>query len=105
METLQPPYRKLILVCCHERDPAKRESCAAAYREAEGGSGFHILKALKEAQRGRNLKGKVRIAKSGCQDMCETGPTVSIWPEGKVYTGVTLADVPALIEAEMEPSH
>ena len=46
----------------------------------------------------RGLKGKVRALKSGCMDFCEKGPSVMGFPEGTLHSGVTSADVPALIE-------
>ena len=40
----------------------------------------------------------VRANKAGCLEQCEHGPTVVIYPQGIFYGGVTLEDVPRIIE-------
>jgi len=48
--------------------------------------------------RERNLKGKVRVVRSGCLDVCAFGPNMIIWPEGLWYMKVTKEDVPQISE-------
>ena len=55
-------------------------------------------KALKEEVKKRELKGKVRVLKSGCMDLCEKGPNVMIFPEGTLHSSVTPQDIPWLVE-------
>ncbi len=45
-----------------------------------------------------NLNPLVRANKAGCLEQCEHGPTVVIYPQGIFYGGVTLEDVPRIIE-------
>ncbi|SRR5258708_32540224 len=92
MKEEKVPYRRMIFVCMNaSHDGEDRPVCAAGSSEA-------VLKALKEEVKKRGLKGKVRALKSGCMDLCEKGPNVMIWPEGTLCSGVTLNDVPLLIE-------
>jgi (2Fe-2S) ferredoxin len=49
----------------------------------------------------RGLKGIVRANKSGCLDACAHGPTVVVYPEGVWYGGVTVADVPEIVERHL----
>jgi (2Fe-2S) ferredoxin len=53
---------------------------------------------LKAEVKRRGLTPLVRANKSGCLDQCELGPTVVIYPQAIWYGGVTLADVPRIIE-------
>ena len=46
----------------------------------------------------RGLGPLVRANRSGCLEQCEHGPTVAIYPQGIFYRGVTLDDVPRIIE-------
>ena len=43
------------------------------------------------------LKGRVRVARSGCLDLCEKGPNAFLYPEGRWYSGLKPEDVPALL--------
>jgi len=46
----------------------------------------------------RNLKGKVRVVRSGCLDVRAFGPNMMIWPEGVWYMKVTKTDVPQIVD-------
>ena len=86
------PYRRMVFVCTNaSHEGEARPVCAAGGSEA-------ILKTLKEEVKKRGLKGKVRVLKSGCMDLCEKGPNVVVFPEGTLHSGVTAEDVPSLIE-------
>ncbi len=91
MKSEPVPYQRMIFVCTNASHDGDRPVCAAGQSE-------EILKALKEEVKKRGLKGKVRALKSGCMDLCEKGPNVMIWPEGKLLSAVTASDVPDLIE-------
>ena len=39
----------------------------------------------------------MRVAKSGCLDLCEQGPNAFVYPGGEWLSGVTAADVPDIV--------
>lgn len=92
MEKKGVPYRKTVFVCTNARQDG-RVACANP-----GRGGDKICEALKEEVKKRGLKGKVRVARSGCLDLCEKGPNLFIYPDGEWRSGVTLQDVPELAE-------
>ena len=85
------PYRRVIYICTNIREEEGRPACAKRGSEA-------ICERFKEEVKQRGLKGKIRAMKSGCMDLCEQGPNVMVFPDGAWYSGVTLDDVPALVE-------
>ena len=46
-------------------------------------------------------KGTVRANQAGCLDACEFGPSVVVYPEGIWYGGVTVEDVPEIVESHI----
>jgi (2Fe-2S) ferredoxin len=92
MERKPVPYKKTVFVCTNARADG-RVACANP-----GRGGKEICEALKEAVKKAGLKGKVRVARSGCLDLCEKGPNLFVYPEGEWRSGLTLADVPELVE-------
>jgi (2Fe-2S) ferredoxin len=91
MKSESVPYRRMIFVCTNATHDGDRPVCSAGCSE-------EVLKALKEEVKKRGLKGQVRALKSGCMDICEKGPNVMIFPEGTLYSAVTPADIPTLIQ-------
>jgi len=94
------PYETIIFVCNNARPAAggavpPRISCAG-----EGRAGADILERLKAEVKERRLKGRVRVSKAGCLDLCEQGPNVMVF-EGRgerfFYGGVVVNDVPELV--------
>src|SRR5689334_19418511 len=96
MKSQPVPYRRTIFVCTNQREEG-RPACGLRGSEA-------ICERLKEEVKKRGLKGKVRVAKSGCMDLCEIGPNVMMFPspkegsEGILHSEVRAEDVPALID-------
>jgi (2Fe-2S) ferredoxin len=91
MKEQKVPYRRMVFVCTNVREEDGRPACGLRGSEK-------ICEAFKEEVKKRGLKGKIRALKSGCMDLCESGPNVMIFPDGLYYSGVTPEDVPALIE-------
>ena len=89
MECHGLPFRKMVFVCVNRRDNG--EACCA-----ERGSEA-ILTALKERVKALGLAGKIRVSKSGCQDLCAKGPNVMVFPDNVWYHGVTPADVEPIL--------
>lgn len=46
----------------------------------------------------RGLSPLIRANKAGCLEQCEHGPTLVIYPQGIFYGGVTVDDVPRIVE-------
>lgn len=92
MEKKNVPYARTVFVCTVTREEG-RVACANPGRD-----GALICDALKDAVKTAGLKGKVRVAKSGCLDLCEQGPNLFVYPDNEWRSGVALADVPALVD-------
>jgi (2Fe-2S) ferredoxin len=97
MQARPVPYRKVLFVCVNER-PDGRVACANP-----GRGGDRVLSALKEAAKALGLKGRVRVARSGCLDLCAQGPNVFVWPDGLWLRAVAEPDVPAIVRAHLAP--
>ncbi len=88
------PFKRMIFVCCNVRPDGDRPACGMR-------GGEKIIETLKDEVKKRGLKGKVRALKSGCQDLCEKGPNVMVWPEGTLLSGVTPEDIPSLVDKNL----
>jgi (2Fe-2S) ferredoxin len=94
MDQRSVPYKKTVFVCTNKRDEATgRVACANP-----GRGGEEICASLKDAVKNLGLKKRIRVARSGCLDLCERGPNVFVHPDGAWYGGVKLEDVPELIK-------
>ncbi len=97
MERKAVPFLKTLFVCVNARADG-RTACANP-----GRGGDEVCSALKHEVKKRGLKGRVRVARAGCLDLCEKGPNAFLYPEGRWYSGLKPEDVPALL-AELSPS-
>lgn len=88
------PYIRQIHVCINNRNG---ESPSCGYSGSE-----EIVEELRKVTKERNLKGKIRVVRSGCLDVCAFGPNMMIWPEGLWYMKVTKEDVPQIVEQYMK---
>jgi (2Fe-2S) ferredoxin len=92
---MPPPYERHVFVCTNRRPPeSPRGSCAAKGSE-------ELVAAFKRELAARGLRESVRANASGCLDACEHGPSVVVYPDGVWYGGVTVADVPAIVEEHL----
>lgn len=91
----RPPFERLILVCCNEREPG--EAACANRGSAE------LQKRLKAHMKSKGLQGRVRVSRSLCLGACALGPNVCIMPENAWYHGVTAADLEALQREWIDP--
>lgn len=84
-----------LFVCTNTRPPGNpKGSCG----EAGAGDVFTAFKARIHA---RDLYGQVQANSSNCLKPCQWGPNVVIYPEGVWYSGVTVADVDAILDATL----
>lgn len=81
-------------MCTNRRpDGTPKGSCAAR-------GAVEVHAALKAALNERGLaKTEVRACTSSCIDVCWAGPVIAVEPDGYFYGRVTLADVPAIVDA------
>jgi len=87
MEEKNIPFERIVFVCVNERGKHDRICCAA-------GRGAEIYGKLKQAIKDIGLKGKVRVSKSGCMDVCEQGPNVMLFPDNVWFYDVDESDIP-----------
>jgi (2Fe-2S) ferredoxin len=93
MDKRPVPYVKTLFVCTNQRAAGEKTACANP-----GKDGLKLAEALKSAVKQAGLKGRVRVAKSGCLDLCEKGPNAFLYPDGDWFCGLSASDAPALIE-------
>lgn len=90
-----PPFVRHVFVCENQRAAGHPKGCCAD-------KGAAALKAeLKKAVGEAGLAGQVRINSAGCLDACEFGAAIVVYPEQIWYGGVSLADVPELVETHL----
>ena len=91
------PYKRMIFVCTNQRDG----EAACANSDRGESSGFHLAELLKHEVKKRGLKGKIRVAKSGCMDLCGAGPNIMVFDKqgnSTYLSHVSKDDVPAIVE-------
>ena len=89
-----PQRKSYLFVCVNQRpDGTPKGSCAAR-------GAVQIQAALKAGLAERGLaKLEARACSASCVDVCWAGPIVAVEPAGHFYGRVTLADVPAILDA------
>lgn len=83
-----------LFVCTNRRpDEDARGSCAAR-------GSLEVQQALKEQLKAKGLaKCQARACTSSCLDQCSSGVTILVEPDHFFYGRVTVADVPAIVDA------
>lgn len=97
MKESKVPYTKMIFVCTRTREG--ETACSNPERGQNCGANF--IEILREEVKKRGLKGKIRVAKSGCMDLCAQGPNIMVFdPQGNYqwYSHVSQEEITALIE-------
>jgi (2Fe-2S) ferredoxin len=86
--------RKFVFVCINERpDEHPRPSCIR-----NGSAG--VFEAIRE-ETGRQGLVDVKVVATGCLEPCMVGPAVYVAPDDVWYGGVTVEDVPKLVEEHL----
>lgn len=88
--------RHHFFVCTNRRaEHGPKPSCA-------GNASEEVLFALRDERERRGLSVDIFITAAGCLGRCpSSGAAIVVYPEGVWYTGVTVADVPELVEQHM----
>ncbi len=90
-----PPFERHVFVCTNVRPPGHPKGCCA-----DKGSEA-VRDALKAELKRRGIEREVRANAAGCLDACEFGAALVVYPDNVWYGGVTLADVPELVEEHL----
>ncbi len=93
MEIVASKFKKYIFVCENER--AAGEACCQP-------EGTRIREALKELVKARGLAAKIRVSRTGCQDVCAGGPSVLIMPDNIRLSRVSAGDIEKILELASE---
>src|SRR3712207_4061774 len=72
-------------------------ACTASHCAAKGAN--DVLMLLRREILRRGLDKQILVNNCGTIDLCDIGPNIVIYPDGVIYSGVTKADVPELVEA------
>ena len=84
------PYRRTIFVCANTREEG-RPACANP-----GRGGEKLCEHLKNEVKKAGLKGKIRVARTGCLDLCEKGPNIFIYPDNIWLSGIQEQNLPQI---------
>jgi (2Fe-2S) ferredoxin len=85
--------KRYLFVCINRRAEDNPKGCCAAKDSEE------VYRALKGEIALRGLaKLEARVCTSSCLDQCATGVTVLVEPDHFFYGGVTVADVPEIVD-------
>jgi (2Fe-2S) ferredoxin len=89
-----PLRRQYLMVCLNRRaDGSPKGSCAERGSE-------EIYKALRAALKERGMaRVEARAVSCSCLDACVTGPSILVEPDHVMYGGVTMADLPEILDA------
>jgi (2Fe-2S) ferredoxin len=72
-------------------------ACTASHCAAKGAN--DVLMLLRREVMKRGLDKAILVNNCGTIDLCDIGPNIVVYPDGVIYSGVTKADVPELVDA------
>lgn len=72
-------------------------ACTASHCTAKGANDVVML--LRREVMKRGLDKEILVNTCGTIDLCDIGPNIVVYPDNVIYSGVTKADVPELVEA------
>lgn len=90
-----PSFQRHVFVCVNERAADHPKGCC----KAKGG--VEVRDKLKQELTARGISKLVRANNAGCLDQCEHGVTVVVYPEQVWYGGVTVDDIPELVDKHL----
>ena len=89
MEEIPIKYKRHIFVCLNSKE---NEECCSKKNSEE------ILLRLRNHINENGLMHEFNVSKSLCLGHCLNGPTIAIYPDGKILRKVTLEDVNKIIK-------
>jgi (2Fe-2S) ferredoxin len=90
-----PSFQRHVFVCINERSADHpKGSCKAK-------GGVDVRDCLKKELKARGISKDIRANNAGCLDQCEHGVSVVVYPEQVWYGGVTVDDIPELVEKHL----
>ncbi|MBA3396940.1 MAG: (2Fe-2S) ferredoxin domain-containing protein [Deltaproteobacteria bacterium] len=90
-----PSFQRHVFVCVNERAADNPRGCCKAR------GGMEVRDTLKLELKKHGLSKTIRANNSGCLDQCEHGVTVVVYPEQVWYGGVTVDDIPEIVEKHL----
>ncbi|MDF7808423.1 (2Fe-2S) ferredoxin domain-containing protein [Pontiellaceae bacterium B12219] len=94
MKKSESPYKVHLFLCTKSRDGV-RKSCG-------DGCAPELKNILKDEIKNRGWKPMVRISESSCLGVCEAGPNIMIYPQKIWLSGITMDDLPAILQTVKE---
>lgn len=95
MEPIPPPFKKVILICVNER-PSGKTACGNR-------DSFALFESLMRTVRERGLDREIRVTRTRCLGLCESGPNVAVYPEGVWYSDVRDEDLREILDRHVAP--
>jgi (2Fe-2S) ferredoxin len=86
-------YDLHIFICTNQRSGTTRLSCGEEHGLALVTEFKKHTKSIPEI--------KIRVNRAGCLGICDSGPTLVIYPEGAFYVGVALEDVSEIVSSHL----
>jgi (2Fe-2S) ferredoxin len=90
-----PSFQRHVFVCINERPADHPKGCC----KAKGG--VEVRDKLKSELTARGISKLIRANNAGCLDQCEHGVSVVVYPEQVWYGGVTVDDIPELVDKHL----
>ncbi len=90
-----PSFQRHVFVCVNERPADDPRGCC----KAKGG--VEVRDRLKKELKARGIAKIVRANNAGCLDQCARGVSVVVYPEQVWYGGVTVDDVPEIVDSHL----
>ncbi len=72
-------------------------ACTASHCTSKGAN--DVLMLLRREVMKRGLDKEILVNNCGTIDLCDIGPNIVVYPDNVIYSGVTKADVPELVDA------
>ncbi|MBI3547992.1 MAG: (2Fe-2S) ferredoxin domain-containing protein [Elusimicrobia bacterium] len=88
MKEEKVPFVRTAFVCTNKRADG-RPACGPR-------GGEEICEWLKNEVKRAGLKGRMRVARSGCLDLCEKGPNIFVYPDGAWLSGLSKDKLPEI---------
>ena len=90
-----PKPEKHVFVCTQQRPPGHpRSSCGERQCAA-------VMEEFLWQVQHKELYDRIQVTATGCMGPCSAGPTVLVYPEGVMYSGVSKESVNTIIDEHL----